>query len=192
MSQSVRASGWTIGRLFAFVAATLLGSACARVAQTRPVDVVLAPAPRVAACEHCIVHQLAPELTLAIEQRIADLVSRGQSCSVYGQVLERSYRERRISIRPYMWREGTRLVSGEATVEGDMQLAREIDSLNVGVRTLDDLLRTMEHEAVHIAFRIPSRDESTEARVNDFVRECNTSSTDDRGKANARSSPRSR
>ena len=53
-----------------------------------------------------------------------------------------------------MWRVGTNLVSGEATANGDMMLAREIDSLNVGVRTVDDMLWTMEHEAAHIAFNI--------------------------------------
>jgi hypothetical protein len=131
----------------------------------------------VVACERCRPDAMAPEVTRAIEQRIADLASRGQSCAVYGEVLERSYRERRISIRPYMWSVGPNLVSGEANTNGDMLLAREIDSLNVGVRTLADLMRTMEHEAVHIAFDISSRDESNEARVNAVMQECRTSHT---------------
>ena len=59
-----------------------------------------------------------------------------------------------------MWRVGQHLASGEAKPNGDMTLAREIDSLNVGIRTVDDVMRSIEHEAVHIAFALPSGFES--------------------------------
>ena len=69
-----------------------------------------------------------------------------------------------------MWRVGSQLTSGEAKPNGEMILAREIDPLNVGVRTLDDLLWTMEHEAVHIAFRVEN-DVATD-RADTYVRAC--------------------
>ena len=76
------------------------------------------------------------EITRAVETRIADLKARGGDCSRYANVLESSYRSGQIILRPYMWRVGTHLASGEAMPNGDMMLAREIDSLNVGVRTV--------------------------------------------------------
>lgn len=161
-------------RAFAQIAVALLIAACARVAQTTAP--VAAPTP--ATCAHCNALSMAPEVTRAIEQRITDLVSRGPECSAYGEVLERSYRDQRIVIRPFMWRVGPHLVSGEATRDGAMVLAKDIDSLNVGVRTVDDLLRSMEHEAVHIAFNISSGDETNEARVDTFVRTCGSAGTD--------------
>jgi hypothetical protein len=87
-------------------------------------------------------------------------------------VLEKSYRGGRITIRPYMWRVGDRLTSGEAQPDGTMTLAREIDPLNVGVRTVDDLVWSMEHEAVHIAFNITTGVEAGEDRANPYVRAC--------------------
>ena len=51
-------------------------------------------------------------LTPAAQARIADLKQRGGTCSQYGAVLERSYRDGRIVIRPFMWRVGSHLVSG--------------------------------------------------------------------------------
>jgi hypothetical protein len=112
------------------------------------------------------------DVTRAIEYRIADLQTRGGDCSRYGRVLERSYRSGRITIRPYMWRVGQHLASGEAKPNGEMMLAREIDSLNVGVRTVDDVMWSIEHEAVHIAFDLPSGFESSEERANATVRAC--------------------
>jgi hypothetical protein len=53
-----------------------------------------------------------------------------------------------------------------------MTLAREIDSLNVGLRTVDDLVWSMEHEAVHIAFNITTGVENGEDRANPYVRAC--------------------
>jgi hypothetical protein len=71
-----------------------------------------------------------------------------------------------------MWRVGAHLASGEAKPNGEMMLAREIDSLNVGLRTVNDVLFTMEHEAAHIAFDLPSGIEASEDRTNQTVRAC--------------------
>ena len=112
------------------------------------------------------------DVTRAVEARIAVLKTRGGDCSRYGTVLEHSYRAGRITIRPYMWRVGRNLASGEAKPNGDMMLAREIDSLNVGVRTVTDVVFSMEHEAVHIAFDLASGNEFTEEHANQLVRAC--------------------
>jgi len=123
-------------------------------------------------CEMCSTLPVDSTVTRAIEKRVADLKVRGGYCSDYAAVLESSYRKGQITIRPYMWRVGSHLASGEAKPNGEMVLAREIDSLNVGVRTLDDLLWSMEHEAAHIAFRIDTQGGITEDRANDYVRAC--------------------
>ena len=115
---------------------------------------------------------LPPELSLAIETRLAELERRGGVCSRYAEVLERSYRSGRIKLRPYMWRVRGHLVSGEARPNGEMILAQEIDSLNVGMRTIDDLVWTVEHEAAHIAFRLPSDNGLQDDRANSYVRAC--------------------
>jgi len=123
-------------------------------------------------CLTCATVPVDSAVTRAIEKRVADLKTRGGHCSDYATVLEQSYRSGRITIRPYMWRVRSQLASGEAKPNGDMVLAREIDSLNVGVRTIDDLLWSMEHEAVHIAFRIDTQGGITEDRADDYVRAC--------------------
>jgi hypothetical protein len=120
----------------------------------------------------CTAIPIPGEINRAVEARIASLKARGGDCSRYGAVLESSYRSGRIMLRPYMWRTGSHLTSGEAKPNGDMMLAREIDSLNVGVRTVDDVIRTMEHEAAHIAFDLASGDESSEEKANQTVRAC--------------------
>lgn len=112
------------------------------------------------------------EVTRAIETRIADLKQRGGVCSRYGSVLEHSYRSGKIALRPYMWRVGSHLASGAAKPNGEMMLAREIDPLNVGVRTVDDVLWSMEHEAVHLALGIASGMETSEEQTNEYVRAC--------------------
>jgi hypothetical protein len=112
------------------------------------------------------------DLERAVKARIDNLVERGGDCARYGEVLGNSLRSGRISLRPAMWRYGTRLVAGEASPNGDMSLAREIDSLNVGIRRVDDVIWTMEHEAVHIAFAIPSSTPVEEASVDARVRSC--------------------
>jgi hypothetical protein len=112
------------------------------------------------------------DLSSAIDARIRELKELGGDCLAYGQVLDESFRSGRISVRPSMWRHGTRLVAGEANARGDMTLAREIDSLNVGRRGVDEVVWTMEHEAVHIAFAIPSTTQEYESIVNSRVRSC--------------------
>ncbi len=112
------------------------------------------------------------EIALAIESRLAELEQRGGACSVYASVIERSYRQGRIVIRPFMWRVEGRLVSGQATPDGNMVLARDINPLNVGLRTVNDVLRSVEHEAAHIAFRIPNEEWAGLDRADRYVREC--------------------
>jgi hypothetical protein len=123
-------------------------------------------------CGECDVIPMPTDVTHAVESRIADLRARGGDCARYGAVLQTSYRSGQIAIRPYMWRVGSHLTSGEAKPNGDMMLAREIDSLNVGVRTVDDVLWTMEHEAAHIAFGLASGNEASEEKANQTVRAC--------------------
>lgn len=124
------------------------------------------------ACEGCASLPMAPELAAALRARVAELKSRGGDCATYGAVLEDALVSGRIVIRPYMWRVRGNLASAEGESSGEMTLARDIDSLNVGVRTLDDVARSAEHEAVHIAMRIASGDEAREARVQERVQEC--------------------
>lgn len=154
---------------------TILASACrsARPATpTVPPPVASATNGNGGACATCESPIGSAELAQAVERRVAELKARGGSCAVYGEVLERSYRAGQITVRPYMWREGPFLVSGEGKPNGDMVLAREIDSLNVGVRTIDDLLWTMEHEAAHIAFNISNGADAADDLANTRVREC--------------------
>ena len=123
-------------------------------------------------CTDCDAIPMPADVTQAIETRLTALKAQGGDCSRYGAVLESSYRTGRITIRPFMWRVGTHLASGEAKPNGDMTLAREIDSLNVGIRTVDDVVQSMEHEAVHIAFDIASGFDASEAKANQIVRGC--------------------
>jgi len=159
----------------AVFAVTLAASGCA----TAPAGRVYVPAPAPVGprvvdvrCDSCGPVAMRPEVARAIEARIADLKARGGGCLAYGTVLERSYASGRITLRPYMWRVGANLASGQSLESGQLATAVEIDSLNVGVRTLDDLMKSIEHEAAHLAFQIPSRDESAEKAVDQHVREC--------------------
>lgn len=124
-------------------------------------------------CTDCAAIPMPPDLTRAVETRLADLKDRGGVCSRYGAVMEHSYRAGKITIRPFMWRVGSSLASGEAKPNGDMTLAREIDPLNVGVRTVDDVLRSMEHEAAHIAFDLRTGLEGGEDQAERYVIACN-------------------
>jgi hypothetical protein len=122
-------------------------------------------------CSNCGDTPLQDEkVSRAIERRIADLKTRGGICANVGSVLENSYRSGQITLRPYMWRVGSLLASGEARPNGDMIIAREIDSLNVGRRSVDDLIASMEHEAAHIAFKIDN--DVTSDRADAYVRAC--------------------
>jgi hypothetical protein len=170
-------------RLAVSLIALTAGVACASAGSTSSASMVSAPAnadgPNAGpaarsevACADCGAIPIPNEITRAVEARIADLKARGGDCSRYGTVLETSYRSGQITLRPYMWRTGSHLTSGEAKPNGAMMLAREIDSLNVGVRTVDDVIWTMEHEAAHIAFDLASGNESSEETVNQTVRAC--------------------
>ena len=124
-------------------------------------------------CDSCSRLTLDVTIAAAIERRIVELRERGGDCARYGEVLDRSYRAGQISVRPYMWRIGGRLAAASASVSGTMSVAREIDSLNVGLRTIDELLRSLEHEAAHIAFGIESPiDVEGPDRANDYVDAC--------------------
>jgi hypothetical protein len=128
--------------------------------------------PTEVACAECGAIPMPADVTQAVESRIAVLKARGGDCSRYAAVLEQSYRSGRITIRPYMWRVGRSLASGEGRPNGEMTLAREIDSLNVGVRTVDDVVFSMEHEAVHITFDLASGIDASEEKANQIVRGC--------------------
>lgn len=112
------------------------------------------------------------EIARALEARVAELKQRGGVCTLYAGVLENAYHGGRITLRPFMWRVGGRLASGQATPNGEMTLAREIDPLNVGLRTVDDVVWSMEHEAVHIALRIASAEWPREDGADSYVRAC--------------------
>ena len=85
-------------------------------------------------------------------------------------MLETSLQAGRVTVRDYMWRVGGRLVSGQARPDGAIVVARHIDPLNVGTRTIDDIVRTLEHEAAHVAFRITNGRETDDAGA--LVRTC--------------------
>ena len=125
------------------------------------------------ACDSvCAPVEMRPEIARAIEARIASLKSTGGTCQMYGEVLERSYTAGLIRLRPYMWRVGGTLASGTARPTGELITALAVDSLNPGVRTLDDVIRSIEHEAAHVALEIPSREPAAEQVVDENVKAC--------------------
>ena len=111
-------------------------------------------------------------LTVRSTQRVAELKNLGGPCAAYGSVLESSLQEGRVKLRPYMWRVGGQLVSGEARHDGAIVVARHIDPLNVGVRTVDDVIWSLEHEAAHLTFRIPNGGGAPDDGANAVVRSC--------------------
>jgi len=124
-------------------------------------------------CADCVRTHLTADESLHVQTRIAALKLRGAPCATYAEVLERSIRDGRVTIRPYMWRVGHQLVSGEAYPDGAIFLAREIDPLNVGRRTLEDVVWTLEHEAAHIALKLDAPfDRAPGDRADAIVREC--------------------
>lgn len=160
-----------MARRLTWILALACAAGCASAGSLDPVVDVAHPAPRVVVPG--TTYGTVPldwVLMLAIETRLSDLKARGGYCSSYAAALESSYRSGQITLRPYMWRVGSQLAAGEARPNGEMILAREIDPLNVGVRTIDDLLWTMEHEAAHIAFKIENT--PTEDRADEYVRAC--------------------
>jgi hypothetical protein len=139
-------------------------------------------APRLAPpCSDCDSIPMPREIARAIEARIADLAARGGDCGTYGAVLEQTYRSGRITVRPYMWRVGAHLTSGEAHPDGEIAFAQEIDSLNIGVRTISEMTWSAEHEAVHLAFHIPSHTAEDETQVNGHVLACRPTNAAPRG-----------
>ncbi|HVZ48407.1 MAG TPA: AarF/UbiB family protein [Gemmatimonadaceae bacterium] len=123
-------------------------------------------------CDACAPAALAPEVSAAIERRVAALDARGGDCRAYGTVLAHALADGKISVKPFMWRVGANLAAGTAHPEGDMTVAMNIDSLNVGLRTLDDVIESVEHEAAHLAFQDLPRDPTGEAAVERKVRAC--------------------
>ena len=192
-----RRRGATLRRVLCGVTWTVpLAAGCARRPSALEVPVVPAPAlqptvpatpregeglprptgPSDASCDGCAVRPFTADESAAIERRIEELKAKGGACAAYGVVLERSYRAGRIAMRPYMWRVGAQLASGEGHPDGAIFLAREIDSLNVGRRPFDELLWTMEHEAAHIAFNLDSPlDRAPGDRADAVVKGCRTS-----------------
>jgi hypothetical protein len=124
------------------------------------------------ACDGCAPRTLDLVLLVRSTARVADLKSRGGECAEYGSVLETSMQAGRVSVRPYMWRVDGRLVSGEAQPDGSIIVARHIDVLNVGIRTIEDVIWTLEHEAAHVAFRISNGTDALSDRANELVRAC--------------------
>ncbi len=135
-----------------------------------------AAAPTVA-CAGCGVDALGDEVIRAVAVRVADLKARGGACQAYGAVLEGSLASQRIVVRPFMWRVGGSLASAQALSSGEIDVARDVDPLNVGRRSLDEVVHSVEHEAVHIAFAIPSGAERNEMLVNERVDGCRSRSS---------------
>ncbi len=123
-------------------------------------------------CDSCARVPLTPEVAEAIAQRVVELRRRGGDCQAYGAVLERAYAERRITLRPFMWRVGPNLASGMTAPEGELTVALDIDALNVGARTLAEVVESAEHEAAHLAFSWLTRDAAGEGEVDRRVRAC--------------------
>lgn len=131
----------------------------------------------VPACVGCAAEAAGDEVVRAVATRVADLKARGGACQAYGMVLEGSLANKRLVVRPFMWRVGGRLASAQALSTGEIDVARDVDPLNVGRRSLDEVVHSVEHEAVHIAFAIPSGAEWNEMQVNERVDGCRSRSS---------------
>lgn len=140
-----------------------------------PGSAPLTVAPR--ACEGCAADSAGNEVIRAVALRVADLKARGGACQAYGAVLEGSLANKRIVVRPFMWRVGGSLASAQASSTGEIDVARDVDTLNIGRRSLDEVVHSVEHEAVHIAFSIPSGAEWNEMLVNERVDGCRSRSS---------------
>jgi hypothetical protein len=138
----------------------------------------LSASPAIAApCIDCGVAPSEGEVLRAVSVRVADLKARGGACSAYGEVLEESLATKRIVVRPFMWRVGPHLASAQALSSGEIDVAREVDLLNLGRRTLDEVVHSLEHEAAHIALALPSGAAFNEGLVDAQVNECRGIST---------------
>lgn len=158
----------------ALLSGLLLAAGCAHPpAAAPPAPVAHAATP----CADCVAPLSGAEVMNTLSRRVADLKARGGVCMAYGLVLEGSLASGRIVLRPFMWRIGARLASAQAMSTGEIDVAREVDSLNVGVRRVDDVVHSVEHEAAHIAFSIPSGREWNEALVDERVAQCQALAT---------------
>jgi len=128
-------------------------------------------------CDGCAADAAEDEVIRAVALRVADLKARGGACQAYGAVLEGSLAGKRIVVRPFMWRVGGSLASAQALSTGEIDVARDVDALNIGRRSLDEVVHSVEHEAVHIAFAIPSGAEWNEMLVNERVEGCRARSS---------------
>lgn len=129
-----------------------------------------------ASCAGCAVEAAGDEVIRAVALRVSDLKARGGACEAYGTVLEGSLAGKRIVVRPFMWRVAGSLASAQALSTGEIDVARDVDQLNIGRRSLDDVVHSVEHEAVHIAFAIPSGAAWNEMLVNERVDGCRSRS----------------
>ena len=145
-----------IVRRFSLIFLTAFASACSlsHAPSARIPSVVQANAPESGAEAPSTESSLQQALVVRSNERVAELKNLGGECAAYGSVLETSLQAGRVTVRDYMWRVGGRLVSGQARPDGAIVVARHIDPMNVGVRTIDDMVRTLEHEAAHVAFQI--------------------------------------
>ena len=123
-------------------------------------------------CASCAASVTDDAVIRAVALRVADLKALGGTCQRYGAVLEESLAAQLIIVRPFMWRVGTNLASAQASSTGEIDVARDVDALNVGRRSLDEVVHSVEHEAAHIAFAIPSGAAFNETMVDERVGEC--------------------
>jgi hypothetical protein len=168
----------TVMRVGGLVVLSLLLAGCGvsrrpdPIPATRPATTPGKSHPATATCDSCTAPAVDQVLLIRSTERLVELKSRGGACAAYGSVLETSLSKGRVSVRPFMWRVDGRLVSGEARSDGAIVVARHIDPLNVGVRTIEDMLWTLEHEGAHVAFRISNNRDAVEDHANQLVREC--------------------
>ena len=123
-------------------------------------------------CDSCGPIAMRPEIVRALSARAAALQALGGACAEYGATMERALTNGLITIRPFMWRVDDSLASARGHDTGEMHIAAEIDSLNPGVRTVDDIVHSVEYEAAHITFRLLSRQAESEALVERHLSGC--------------------
>jgi hypothetical protein len=123
-------------------------------------------------CADCVDGLLDDALLVRSTERVTELKTFGGDCEAYALVLEASLRSGRVVVRPFMWRVEGRLVSGAAQPDGAIVVARHIDPLNVGARSINDVIQTLEHEAAHVAFGITNGRDAVDDQANVLVRGC--------------------
>ena len=132
-----------------------------------------------ARCDGCGPVALPETVARALDARVAALRAIGGDCAAYGATLEHALATGKIVVRPFMWRVDGALASGTARADnGEMAVALDIDSLNVGARSLDEVVASAEHEAAHLTFGGLPRDPNAEAAVDRRVRSCRQAGLD--------------